>query len=115
MQFSDLNDDIVLCILDAIKCDDLDAFCSINRRVYDLAANLLSKHREMKRRYYRIDISLDSETEESVDWYGHPVNILHEIHNDPRVADYVREIEFDAFEFNMWSQSFRQGIENYNV
>lgn len=98
MHFSDLNDDALLCILDAIDCEDLDAFCSVNRRVYDLAVVVLREHIKLKRQYYRVRITDDYEFKWRDSWEGHPVNILHEIQSNPSVVYYIRELEFRPFE-----------------
>lgn len=56
-QILDLPNELLLDIVGVIRVEDIEAFTSCNKHIFSLSQNVLQKHRAMKKKYSKVQLT----------------------------------------------------------
>ena len=84
----DLANELLLGIIEVVRVEDIEAFTSCNKRIYGLSEDVLEKHRAMKKKYSKIQLTSRDSLTLDIGRSVHPVVWLHELMLDEEAASY---------------------------
>ena len=87
-QILDLPNELLLGIIGVIRVEDIEAFASCNKRIFSLSQNVLQKHRAMKKKYSKVQLTASNLDTLDLRQWVHSVAWLREILLDETVASY---------------------------
>lgn len=96
MELSDLNDDLIIAIADALPAGSVIAFALCNKQFHTLSYQRLKKHKEHQQRYSRLYVN-SHPTPCNEGWTcGSALKALSQISRNPDRAFHVRRLEYHS-------------------